>query len=258
MRHTNSQPQTLSSASRSASQEDRGTSPERMRTHTMKVLVVDDEQPIVEAVAYNLKKEGYRVLTAGDAEQCLEVAKREQPDLVILDVMLPSASGFDVCRMLRKQGNIPIIMLTARADATDRVVGLELGADDYVTKPFNMRELMARVKGVLRRTSPQEGGEQPVQAGNLTIDPNRFEARIGSRPIALSPKEFELLRFLATHPGQVFPRQTLLDRVWGAEAYVEERTVDVHIRWLREKIEEDPSQPRRLLTVRGVGYKFSG
>ncbi len=224
----------------------------------MKVLVVDDELPIVEAVSYNLKKEGYRVLTAGDAEQCLEIARRDQPDLIILDVMLPSASGFDVCRMLRKQNSVPIIMLTARADSSDRVVGLELGADDYVTKPFNMRELMARVKGVLRRTTSQEMTEQPIQAGNLTIDPNRFEVRVGTRPVTLSPKEFELLRFLASHPGQVFSRQVLLDRVWGAEAYVEERTVDVHIRWLREKVEDDPSHPRRLLTVRGVGYKFSG
>lgn len=224
----------------------------------MKVLVVDDELPIVEAVSYNLKKEGYRVLTAGDAEQCLEIARRDQPDLIILDVMLPSASGFDVCRMLRKQNSVPIIMLTARADSSDRVVGLELGADDYVTKPFNMRELMARVKGVLRRTTSQELTEQPIQAGNLTIDPNRFEVRVGTRPVTLSPKEFELLRFLASHPGQVFSRQVLLDRVWGAEAYVEERTVDVHIRWLREKVEDDPSHPQRLLTVRGVGYKFSG
>ena len=224
----------------------------------MKVLVVDDELPIVEAVSYNLKKEGYRVLTADDAEQCLEIARRDQPDLIILDVMLPSASGFDVCKMLRKQNSVPIIMLTARADSSDRVNGLELGADDYVTKPFNMRELMARVKGVLRRTNPQEATEQPIQAGNLTIDPNRFEVRVGTRPVTLSPKEFELLRFLATHPGQVFSRQVLLDRVWGAEAYVEERTVDVHIRWLREKVEDDPSHPRRLLTVRGVGYKFSG
>ena len=227
-----------------------------MHEPTMKVLVVDDEQPIVEAVAYNLKKEGFRVLTAGDAEQCLEVARRDQPDLVILDVMLPSASGFDICRMLRKQSNIPIIMLTARADATDRVVGLELGADDYVTKPFNMRELMARVKGVLRRTAPQESTEQSVQSGNLTIDPNRFEVRVGTKQVALSPKEFELLRFLATHPGQVFTRQVLLDRVWGAEAYVEERTVDVHIRWLREKVEDDPAEPRHLATVWGVGYRF--
>ena len=258
MRSSSSQLQTVSEISDYPFVNQPGEHLGRTRTMTMKVLVVDDEQPIVEALAYNLKKEGFRVLTAGDAEQCLEVAKRDQPDLIILDVMLPSASGFDVCRMLRKQGNIPIIMLTARADATDRVVGLELGADDYVTKPFNMRELMARVKGVLRRASPQELLEQSVQSGNLTIDPNRFEVRIGTRPVALSPKEFELLRFLATHPGQVFSRQVLLDRVWGAEAYVEERTVDVHIRWLREKVEEDPSQPRRLLTVRGIGYKFSG
>jgi phosphate regulon transcriptional regulator PhoB len=258
MRYSSSQLQTASEISDHPFVTQPGEHTGRTRTVTMKVLVVDDEQPIVEAVAYNLKKEGFRVLTAGDAEQCLEVAKRDQPDLVILDVMLPSASGFEVCRMLRKQGNIPIIMLTARADATDRVVGLELGADDYVTKPFNMRELMARVKGVLRRASPQEMIEQAVHSGNLTIDPSRFEVRIGARPVALSPKEFELLRFLATHPGQVFSRQVLLDRVWGAEAYVEERTVDVHIRWLREKVEDDPSQPRRLLTVRGIGYKFSG
>jgi len=225
----------------------------------MKILVVDDEQPIVEAVAYNLKKEGFTVLTAADAEQCLDITSREEPDLVILDVMLPSGSGFDLCRLLRKQGNIPIIMLTARAEETDRIVGLELGADDYVTKPFNMRELVARVKSVLRRTLASEVAEQSVlQAGNLVIDPARYEVRIGGRQITLTPREFELLRFLAMHPGQVFSRQVLLDRVWGAEAYVEERTVDVHVRWLREKIEDIASQPRRLLTVRGVGYKFSG
>lgn len=226
----------------------------------MKVLVVDDELPIVEAVSYNLKKEGYEVLTAGDAEQCLEVARRDAPDLVLLDVMLPSASGFDVCRMLRKQSNIPIIMLTARADETDRVVGLELGADDYVTKPFNMRELMARVKSVLRRTTAQDVHlltQTPIQSGNLLIDPARYEVRIDDRVVPMSPKEFELLRFLVTHPGQVFTRQVLLDRVWGAEAYVEERTVDVHVRWLREKIETNPSQPTRLVTIRGVGYKFN-
>ena len=227
----------------------------------MKVLVVDDELPIVEAISYNLKKEGYSVVTAADAEQCLESARRDSPDLVLLDVMLPSASGFDVCRLLRKQGNIPIIMLTARADETDRVVGLELGADDYVTKPFNMRELMARVKSVLRRTSPQEGQNAPqslLQSGNLQIDPSRYEVRVNDQVVSVSPKEFELLRFLVTHPRQVFTRQVLLDRVWGAEAFVEERTVDVHIRWLREKIEAAPSQPTRLLTIRGVGYKFDG
>jgi phosphate regulon transcriptional regulator PhoB len=225
----------------------------------MRVLVVDDELPIVEAVAYNLKKEGYYVQTAVDAEQCLELARKEPPDLILLDVMLPTASGFDICRLLRKQSDVPIIMLTARADETDRVVGLEIGADDYVTKPFNMRELMARVKSVLRRTSPQDSVSQPtLQAGNILIDPNRHEVWMGEKPIMLSPKEFELLRFLITHPNQVFTRQVLLDRVWGSEAYVEERTIDVHIRWLREKIEVNPSQPVRLITVRGVGYKFTG
>lgn len=225
----------------------------------MKILVVDDEQPIVEAVAYSLKKEGYTVLTASDAEQCLELVRTESPDLVVLDVMLPSASGFDICRILRKQGSIPIIMLTARADETDRVIGLEIGADDYVIKPFNMRELVARVRSVLRRTSPQEtAGVSVLKSGNLTIDPVRYEVTLGDKSLTLSPKEFELLRFLVSHPGQVFSRAILLDRVWGAEAYVEERTVDVHIRWLREKIETQPSQPTRLLTVRGVGYKFHG
>ncbi len=226
----------------------------------MKVLVVDDELPIVEAVAYNLRKEGYQTLTAGDADQCLDIARREKPDLILLDVMLPSASGFDVCRMLRKISSVPIIMLTARAEETDRVVGLELGADDYITKPFSMRELIARIKSVLRRSaaSEPERGEEPVESGNLRIDPTRYEVTVGDRRVELSPKEFDLLRFLAAHPDQVFSRQTLLDNVWGADAYVEDRTVDVHIRWLREKIETDPSQPQRLLTVRGVGYKLRG
>ncbi len=234
--------------------------PDRKRSadQAMKVLVVDDELPIVEAVAYNLRKEGFLVTVASDAEQCLEAAQREMPDLIILDVMLPSASGFDVCRLLRKQGSMPIIMLTARADESDRINGLEMGADDYVTKPFSMRELVARVKTVLRRTSAQGAAELSLYAGNLKIDPARFEVFLGERQIMLSPKEFELMRFLVSHPGQVFSRQVLLDRVWGAEAYVEERTVDVHIRWLREKLEDTPSDPRRLLTVRGVGYKFSG
>jgi phosphate regulon transcriptional regulator PhoB len=223
----------------------------------MKVLVVDDEGPIVEAVAYNLRKEGFQALTASDAEQCLDIARSEKPDLIILDVMLPSASGFDVCRLLRKQNDVPIIMLTARAEETDRVVGLELGADDYITKPFSMRELMARVKSVLRRThTGVMATDAVVTVGNLTVDPNRYEVTLGDKRIELSPKEFDLLRFMATHPGQVFSRQSLLDRVWGADAYVEDRTVDVHIRWLREKIEVNASRPERLLTVRGVGYKF--
>lgn len=226
----------------------------------MKVLVVDDELPIIESVAYNLAKEGYQTLTASDAEQCLEIVRNQKPDLIILDVMLPSASGFDVCRLLRKQSSVPIILLTARAEETDRVVGLELGADDYVTKPFSMRELMARVKTVLRRgavTRPVLPADR-IEIGALSIDPERYEVKMRGNTISLSPREFELLRFLATHPGQVFTRQTLLDRVWGADTYVEDRTVDVHIRWLREKLEVNASEPKHLLTVRGVGYKFQG
>jgi phosphate regulon transcriptional regulator PhoB len=224
----------------------------------MKVLVVDDEAPIAEALAYNLRKEGHLPLVAGDGEQCLAVAREERPDLVLLDVMLPSGSGFDVCRKLRKESDVPIIMLTARAEEMDRVVGLELGADDYVTKPFSMRELMARVKSVLRRSAvggwPVEG---VLHRGDLTLDVARHEVKKGDAIIDLSPKEFELLSFLMQHPGRAFARETLLDRVWGADAYVGERTVDVHVRWLREKVEENPARPKLLLTIRGVGYKLA-
>lgn len=224
----------------------------------MKVLIVDDEVPIVEAVAYNLRKEGFEVLTANDADECLSQFRSGQPDLVILDVMLPSASGFDVCRLLRKQSNVPIIMLTARTEETDKVVGLELGADDYVVKPFSTRELIARVKTILRRTGhvSEPIVEKPIRDGDLTLDPSRFEVTLNTKRLVLSPKEFDLLRFLMGHTEQVFTRQALLDRVWGADSYVEERTIDVHIRWLREKIELFPSHPVRLVTVRGVGYKF--
>ena len=223
----------------------------------MKVLVVDDEIPILDAVAYNLRKEGFQPLTAEDAEQCMRLAKSEKPELIILDVMLPSASGFDICKRIRSESHTPIIMLTARADETDRVVGLELGADDYVTKPFSMRELMARVKTVLRRSNAITGNiEEVIDIGGIHIDSNRYEVSVNGDPVSLSPKEFDLLKFLARHPGQVFTRQSLLDSVWGPAAFVEDRTVDVHIRWLREKIEADPSQPRHLMTVRGIGYKF--
>ncbi len=221
-----------------------------------KVLVVDDEPPIVESVAYNLRKEGYRALTAADADQCLEVVKNERPDLIILDVMLPSASGFDICRILRKQSDVPIIMLTARSDETDKVVGLEVGADDYVTKPFSMRELLARVRTILRRSAPSTAEAAPIALGDIRIDPSRYEVTVSGRPATLSPRAFQLLLFLATHPGRVFTRQALLERIWGEDNLVEERTVDVHVRWLRERIEDDPSHPRHLLTIRGVGYKL--
>jgi DNA-binding response OmpR family regulator len=225
----------------------------------MKVLVVDDETPIVESVSYNLRKEGYEAITAGSAEECLDLARAEKPDLIILDVMLPSASGFEICRMLRRESDVPIIMLTARSDETDRVVGFELGADDYVSKPFSMRELLARVRTILRRSS---GGsplpnKRRAKVGDLDVDPARYEVTVGAKRVDLSPKEFDLLHFLCLYPGQVMSRQVLLDNVWGEDAYVDDRTVDVHVRWIREKIESDPSNPVRVLTVRGIGYKLN-
>ena len=230
----------------------------RKESELKKVLVVDDEKPIVEVIAYNLRKEGYAPFTAYDADQCLELFFTEKPDLIILDVMLPSASGFDICKQIRKQSDVPIILLTARAEESDRVIGLELGADDYVVKPFSVRELIARVKTILRRSgvTAEISAEKPIVDGDLIITPNRFEVTLAGRQIDLSPKEFELLRYLVAHPDHVFSRQALLDEVWGMDAYVEERTIDVHIRWLREKIEKAPSQPENILTVRGIGYKY--
>jgi phosphate regulon transcriptional regulator PhoB len=225
----------------------------------MKVLVVDDEQPLLDALQYALQREGFEVVTATDSEDALRLFHEQNPELVVLDVMLPTRSGFEVCQILRKRSNVPIIMLTAKGAETDRVVGLEIGADDYVTKPFSMRELMARIKSVMRRTkTPALVAGNVLKADELSLDVDRHEVRLGDTPLSLSPKEFDLLRFLMEHPGQVFSRQTLLDRVWGEERYIEERTVDVHIHWLREKIESDPRKPKYLLTVRGVGYKFRG
>lgn len=225
----------------------------------MKILVVDDEQPLLDALQYALQREGFEVIIATDSEEALQVFSEQNPNLVILDVMLPARSGFEVCQILRKRSNVPIIMLTAKGTESDRVVGLEIGADDYVTKPFSMRELMARIRSVLRRASSPSAPAGPIlKASDLVLDVNQYEARLGDNPLDLSPKEFELLRFLMEHRGQVFSRQTLLDRVWGEDKYIEERTVDVHIHWLREKIEPDPRKPKYLLTVRGVGYKFRG
>ncbi|MDX1932183.1 MAG: response regulator transcription factor [Capsulimonadales bacterium] len=232
-----------------------------------RVLVVDDEQAIVEAVAYNLRLHGHDPIMAGDADTALRLLREKEPELVILDIMLPSGSGFDICRLIRQTGNnIPILMLTARFTEADRVYGLEIGADDYLVKPFGMRELMARVQALLRRSvlsSPvadgPSGGSLIVSSGSgLTIDSERREVRLRNTLLNLSRKEFDLLALLASHPGRVFDRQTLLDRVWGEDAYVDDRTVDVHIRWLREKVEPLPGKPQFLLTVRGVGYKFQG
>lgn len=223
----------------------------------MKVLLVDDEPTIVETVEHKLRKEGYAVFGAGSAEEGMRLFRQVKPDIVILDVMLPNRSGLDFCRAVRKDSQVPIIFLSARASEEDRLSGLLTGADDYVVKPFNMSELAARVKAVLRR-SLGDAVQEVVECGDLRVDPRSHEATLSGNPLSLSPKEFALLEFLMKHPGRVFGRDTLLDRVWGADAYVSERTVDVHVRWLRERIEKEPAKPQRLLTVRGIGYKFVG
>ena len=223
----------------------------------MKLLIVDDEPAILETIETKFRREGYTTFTADSAEEGMRLYKRIKPDLIILDIMLPGRSGMELCRAVRKDSTTPIIFLSARADENDRVKGLDLGADDYVTKPFNLAELAARVKAILRR-STGEPTREIVEQGNLTIDPKRHEALLDGKPMSLSPKEFALLYFLAQHPGQVFSREMLLDRVWGRDAFVSARTVDVHIRWLRTRVEENANHPLRLLTVRGVGYKFAG
>ncbi len=221
----------------------------------MKLLVVDDETSILETVERKLQKEGFTVFTATTAEDAMRINKQVRPDLLVLDVMLPKRSGFDLCAAIRRESNVPIIFLTARVSEQDRVAGLELGADDYIVKPFSLAELAARVKSVLRRAAPHAPLDV-VELGGLRVDPRTHVAELGGAVLDLSPKEFALLYFLAKHPGQVFSRETLLDRVWGEDAYVSPRTVDVHVRWLREKIETNSSSPERLVTVRGVGYKF--
>ncbi len=234
-----------------------------------KVLVVDDEPAIVDAITYNLRKQGFAPIIASDADTALRLLRSKEPDAVILDVMLPSGSGFDVCRLIRQSGNtVPILMLTARVSENDRVHGLESGSDDYLVKPFGMRELMARVRALLRRsavtaTPPATDEDETVvvptiasAALGLILDPAKREASLHGKPLPLSRKEFDLLLLLASHPGRVYKRNELLDRVWGEDAFVEDRTIDVHVRWLREKIEPEPSKPQYLLTLRGVGYKF--
>jgi DNA-binding response OmpR family regulator len=233
------------------------------------ILVVDDERPIVEAIDYNLRKEGYSTLRAFDAEECMSQARGQKPDLVVLDIMLPSGSGYDLCRQLRAEhGQVPVLFLTARAAEEDRITGFDAGADDYVVKPFSMRELLARIRALLRRTeatnepSASADAQSVRKSGilsieDLSIDNNRREVRVGSVKAELSRKEFDLLWMLASNRGQVFDRQTILNRIWGEDCYVDERTVDVHIRWLREKIEKVPAKPQRLVTIRGIGYKFS-
>jgi phosphate regulon transcriptional regulator PhoB len=223
-----------------------------------KILVVDDEEYILELLRYHLEREYYKVVLARNGNEALAVAKRERPDLIILDIMLPGVNGFEVCRILRETSNVPILMLTAKREEADRVMGLELGADDYVTKPFSLRELLARVRAILRRTRGFEDqeSEEVIQRGEITIYPLRHEVFIGNTMVDLTATEFELLTFLAQFPGRAFTREELLQRLWGYEVIGDSRTVDVHIRHLREKIEVDAANPNYIKTVRGVGYKF--
>lgn len=227
-----------------------------------KILVVDDEASIVTMLAYNLKKEGYDVVTAEDGEVALEKFESEKPDLLLLDIMMPKMDGYEVCRKIREKSNVPIIMLTARADEVDKVVGLEMGADDYVTKPFGNRELIARVKANLRRsdiapvTNNEKDGNNQVY-GDFNIDFDRYEVTKRGEVINLTLREFELLTFLATQTPTIFTRENLLEKVWGYEYFGDVRAVDVTIRRLREKIEDDPSKPKYIVTKRGVGYYFN-
>jgi two-component system OmpR family response regulator len=227
-----------------------------------RILIVEDDANLLNILKYNLVKDGYEVVTAADGAQALEIARAEKPELIILDLMLPQLSGLEVCRILRKEMTVPIIMLTARTDEVDKIVGLEIGADDYMTKPFSMRELLARVHAMLRRAGvrPEPTGAAPesIKIGDLEIDVNRHQAVYKGSPLELSPKEFDLLSFLARNRGFVFSREQLLEKVWGYDYAGNTRTVDVHIRWLRRKIEVDPTRPELILTVRGTGYKLEG
>jgi two-component system, OmpR family, response regulator RegX3 len=222
-----------------------------------RILVVDDEPMLLDSLTISLENQGYQVQTAVDGPGALEQAARHRPDLVLLDLMLPGLDGMEVCRELRTRSRVPIIMLTAREDVSDKVQGLELGADDYVTKPFVLRELLARVRAVLRRAHEDDQPlPEPWQLGELEVDETRREVIREGRRVELSPKEFALLRVLARRPGTILSRAQLIDQVWGDEFMGDEKTLDVHIRWLREKIERDPSRPERIVTVRGTGYKF--
>lgn len=232
-----------------------------------KVLIVEDEPVLLETLVYNLTRQGYLVESAEEGYAALDLARRSRPDLILLDVMLPGLDGFEVCRILRQDMNVPILMLTARDDEIDRVIGLEIGADDYITKPFSMRELMARVKAQLRRVRllREEAEVQTelvpkeiLRFGNLVIDNRRREALLDDKLLPLKPKEFDLLLFLAGHRGHMLSRDQILEQVWGWDFSGGSRTVDVHIRWLRAKIEPDPAKPSRIITVRGAGYRFEG
>jgi DNA-binding response OmpR family regulator len=223
-----------------------------------KILVVDDEPTLVATLRYNLEREGYQVVTAADGESGLSLARAERPDLIVLDLMLPRLDGLEVCRILRREMTAPILMLTAKTDEVDKVVGLELGADDYVTKPFSMRELLARVHALLRRAETPPAEAKVLTAGDLQVDLGKREASRQGQPLSLKPKELELLVFFLRNRGQAFTREQLLNQIWGYDFAGDTRTVDVHVSWLRQKIEDEPAKPARLITIRGVGYRFEG
>ena len=221
-----------------------------------KILIVDDDQNICELLRLYLAKEGYETLIAHDGEKALELFEQNKPNMVLLDVMMPKMDGWEVCRRIRAQANTPIIMLTAKGETFDKVLGLELGADDYVVKPFDSKEVVARIKAVLRRCNPEESGKDGViQFENLSLDMSRYELKVKGKVVEAPPKELELLAYLAGHPNRVFTRDQLLDEVWGFEYYGDSRTIDVHIKRLREKL-EGASEQWSLKTVWGVGYKF--
>jgi two-component system, OmpR family, alkaline phosphatase synthesis response regulator PhoP len=226
------------------------------------ILVVDDEEPIQELLRFNLEKAGYLVRVAKNGQEALKQMENNQPDLLVLDLMLPGMDGLEVCRIIRSNPRfqqLPIIMLTAKGEEIDKVLGLELGADDYMTKPFSPRELLARIKARLRRLNPQEEADtQIIMRGELRIDLTGFRVYVRGEETELTPKEFELLRVLAAHPGKVYSRDELLERIWGYEYNGDTRTVDVHVRHLRLKVERDPSHPEYIETLRGIGYRFKG
>jgi len=231
----------------------------RTATGIPTVLVVEDEESFIEALQVGLKREGFRVEVARDGLQALEMFDLVQPDLVLLDVMLPKMSGIDVCRQLRKKTTTPIIMVTAKGAEIDTVVGLEVGADDYVTKPYRLRELTARMRAVMRRVPNDRGGElsgSSIEVGDVALDPDQHEVIIRGEAQALPLKEFELLHILLANAGRVLPRETLIDRVWGSDYVGDTKTLDVHVKRLRSKIEDDPANPTRIVTIRGLGYKY--
>lgn len=223
-----------------------------------RILVVDDEPTLVATLSYNLEREGYQVLTAADGESGLSLARAERPDLIVLDLMLPGLDGFEVCRILRREMSAPILMLTAKTEEVDKVVGLELGADDYVTKPFSMREFLARVRALLRRAETPPVEAKVLTVGDVEVDLGKREASRHGQPLHLKPKEFDLLAFFLRNRGRAFTREQLLNQIWGYDFVGGTRTVDVHISWLRQKIEDEPAKPTRLITIRGLGYRFEG